>query len=214
MGDGLLYHEDERDDQVVDAHDGVVDGYDGEADGGMDRLVELAERAGQELAALRAEVARDHERAAARERIIDRLHEDNQKLRAGERHLLLRPLLTDLQRLRHELLRTAAALPESFSVAQAAELLRSYAYNLELTLERGGIAVVTPEPGALFDPSTHRAASAVEAADPAHHGTVAEVVLDGYQDTLTDRIVAPATVRVHRWTPVPETDAAITIPSE
>lgn len=170
----------------------------------VDADQEWTERIGDELAALRAEVARDHERAAARERIIDRLHEDNQKLRAGERQLLLRPLLTDLQRLRHEMLRTAAGLPESFSGEQAAELLRSYAYNLELTLERGGIAVVAPVPGAAFDPSAQRAASAVDAADPSDDGTVAEVVLDGYHDTLTDRTVVPATVRVHRWTPVSE----------
>jgi molecular chaperone GrpE len=201
-------------DEPLDHDDQATDDHDDEATRELARLVELVAQAGQELVALRAEVARDHERAAARERIIDRLHDDNQKLRAGERHLLLRPLLTDLQRLRHELLRTAAALPESFSGEQAAELLRSYAYNLELTLERGGIAVVAPEPGATFDPSAQRAAGAVETADPAHDGTVAEVVLDGYHDTLTDRIVAPATVRVHRWTPVPETDAAMTIPFE
>lgn len=206
MGDAPSEHDDQTADQRVGEDAGAP------ADDPV-RLVELVERMGEELAALRAEVARDHERAAARERVIDRLHDDNQKLRAGERHLLLRPLLTDLQRLRHELLRTAAGLPESFSGARAADLLRSYADNLELTLERGGVAVVAPEPGAAFDPSTHRAAGAVETADPAQDATVAEVVLDGYQDTLTDRTVVPATVRVHRWTPVPETDA-ITIPSE
>lgn len=152
-----------------------------------------------ELAGLRTQVGREHERAAAREQIIDRLHAENQSLRAGERTLLLRPLLTDLQRLRHELMRQAGRLPEEFGGAQAADLLRSYAYNLELTLERGGIAVVVPEPGAVFDPSWHRAAGTVPVDEPALNGTVAEVTLDGYLDVESGRVVAAAEVRVHRW---------------
>jgi molecular chaperone GrpE len=163
-----------------------------------------------ELAELRAQVAREHDRAAAREQIIDRLHGDNQKLRSGERRLLLQPLLVDLRRLRHELLRSAAGLPEQFSGAQAAGLLRSYAYHLELTLERGGIAVLAPTPGQVLDPSAHRAVGAVPSEDEQLGGTVAEVILDGYLDVESGRVVAPAEVRVHRWTgpavrPAPET---------
>jgi molecular chaperone GrpE len=160
-----------------------------------------------ELAGLRAQVGREHDRAAAREQIIDRLHAENQSLRAGERQLLLRPLLTDLQRLRHELIRQADRLPAQFSAAQAAELLRSYAYNLELTLERGGIAVLLPEPGAAFDPSLHRAVGTVPVDDPGRNARVAEVVLDGYRDVESGRVVTPTEVRVHRWVP-PEPDAA------
>jgi molecular chaperone GrpE len=167
---------------------------------GTRELTELAEVIGRELAELRTQVAREHDRAAAREQIIDRLHDDNQRLRAGERQLLLRPLLTDLQRLRHEMLRTGGGLPEKFSGGQAAELLRSYAYNLELTLERGGIAVVTPAAGVAFDPALHRAAGTVAAGDPTQDATVAEVVLDGYHDVQSGRTVTPAAVRVSRWT--------------
>ena len=163
-----------------------------------------------ELAGLRAQAAREHDRAAAREQIIDRLHADNQSLRSGERRLLLQPLLVDLRRLRHQLLRSAAGLPEQFGRAQAAELLRSYADNLELTLERGGVAVVVPAPGEPLDPSAHRAVGAVPVDDPELTGTVAEVLLDGYVDVESGRVVAPAEVRVHRWTapavtPEPET---------
>ncbi|NBE84915.1 nucleotide exchange factor GrpE [Micromonospora rubida] len=170
---------------------------------GPDRLDELAQRLGDELAGLRAEVAREHHRAAAREQVIDRLHEENQRLRAGERLLLLRPLLTDLQRLRHDLLRTAAGLPAGFDTAAAADMLRSYAASLELTLERGGVTVLVPVPGAAFDPSTQRAAGTVPAVDPGQEGTVAEVVLDGYHDVEAGRTVVPAAVRVHRWLPDP-----------
>jgi molecular chaperone GrpE len=152
------------------------------------------------LAELRAEVARDHERAAAREHAIDRLHDENERLRAGERQLLLRPVLTDLQRLRHELLRAVDQLPELFSGQQAGELLRSYAYNLELTLERGGIEVVSPRAGEPLDPAAHRVTGTVPAAEAGQDATVAEVVLDGYRDVPADRVVSPAAVRVYRWT--------------
>jgi molecular chaperone GrpE len=178
--------------------------------GAADTLVEAAPSlatVAAELAGLRAEVARDHERAAAREHVIDRLHDENMRLRAGERQLLLRPVLTDLQRLRHELLRVGDQLPERYSGRQAAELLRSYAQNLELTLERGGVEVVSPRPGDAFDPAIHRVTGTVEAAEPGQDATVAEVVLDGYRDIQAGRVVLAAAVRVHRWTP-PEQPAS------
>jgi molecular chaperone GrpE len=166
-----------------------------------------------ELAGLRAQVGREHDRAAAREQIIDRLHAENQSLRAGERTLLLRPLLTDLQRLRHELMRQADRLPVEFSGPQAAGLLRSYAYNLELTLERGGIAVVVPDPGAPFDPSQHRAAGTVPVEVPELNATVAEVSLDGYFDVESGRVVTAAEVRVNRWVPTEVTPEPANTPS-
>ncbi|RAO13502.1 hypothetical protein ONO23_03715 [Micromonospora noduli] len=172
-----------------------------------DELAGLADRLTGELAGLRAEVARTQDRAAAREQVIDRLHEENQRLRAGERRLLLRPLLTDLQRLRHDLLRTAAGLPTTFDATAAAEMLRSYAANLELTLERGGISVLAPAVGATFDPSTQRATATEPARDPGQDGTVAAVVLDGYHDVETGRTAVPAAVRVHRWIPDPQPPA-------
>ncbi|MEU1684791.1 nucleotide exchange factor GrpE [Micromonospora sp. NPDC005707] len=170
-------------------------------------LVDVAERLGGELAGLRAEIARGQDRARAREQVIDRLHEENQRLRAGERLLLLRPLLTDLQRLRHDLLRTAAGLPPTFDAVAAADMLRTYAANLELTLERGGITVVAPAVGATFDPSTQRATATVPADDPGQDGRVADVVLDGYHDVEAGRTVVPAAVRVHRWTADPKPGA-------
>ncbi|MBL7258032.1 nucleotide exchange factor GrpE [Paractinoplanes lichenicola] len=166
-----------------------------------ERVAELTDLLGRELPELRLQITRAHERAAAREQIIERLHDENQKLRAGERQLLLRPLLTDLQRLRHDILQTVARLPEEFGAEQTAKLLHSYAYSLELTLERGSIVVVTPEPGSAFDPAAQRAMGTVPATGPEQDGTVAEVITDGYLDVQTGRTTAPSAVRVHRWTP-------------
>lgn len=159
-----------------------------------DALVEV-------LRAMQRDLAAGNERAAARERVIDRLHDENQRLRAGERQGLLRPVVTDLQRLRDDLLTQAGALPGDFTGEQAADLLRSYAHSVALTLERAGVVPVRPHVGEAFDSRLHRASGTVEAAEPAADATIAAILRDGYRDTVSDRILSPATVRVARWTP-------------
>ncbi|WP_412542643.1 nucleotide exchange factor GrpE [Longispora sp. K20-0274] len=138
--------------------------------------------------------------AAARERTIDRLHEENQRLRVGERQLLLRPVVTDLHRLRDDLLRQAGGLPEAVTREQTAALLASYVVSVEQTLERCGVRVLRAEPGEAYDPYRHRAVGTVPAGGPEGDGLVSEVLGDGYLDAVADRVVAPAAVRVARWT--------------
>lgn len=164
-----------------------------------DALV-LELRAG--LDRIHRELAEGNERAAARERVIDRLHEENQRMRMGERQLVLRPVLTDLQRLRNDLLREATAVPADLAPEKVADLLRSFAASVELTLERGGVLVVRPEPGAAVDPNLHRVVATVPGSVE-QDGTIAEVVSEGYRDALGNQVLAPAAVRVFR------TDAAV-----
>ena len=153
-----------------------------------------------ELRDMRLEMRGAGERAAARERIIDRLHEDNQRLRAGDRQLVLRPVLTDLQRLRNDLLRQADAVPGEMDGDAVGALLRSYAHSVELTLERGGVEVLHPAPGDRFDAARHRPQAVLPAPEPEADGTVADVLADGYFETTTDRVLTPAAVRLRRWT--------------
>jgi molecular chaperone GrpE len=150
------------------------------------------------------ELAQGNTRAAARERVIERLHEENQVLRAGERQSLLRPVVTDLYRLRDDLLKQAAGLPPDFGAERAAALLISYAQTVELALERTGVLAVRPTVGDPFDAGTHRASGVVPAAGPDADATVAEVLSDGYRDTVTERVLVPAAVRVARWSPAPD----------
>lgn len=156
------------------------------------------------LRQVRDELAAGNTRAAARERVIDRLHEENQQLKAGERQNLLRPVITDLYRLRDDLLKQAGGLPADFGAERAAALLVSYAQTVELALERAGVLPVRPDVGDGFDARMHRASGIVPAAEPDADATVAEVVCDGYRDTVSDRVLMPATVRVARWTPASE----------
>ncbi len=146
---------------------------------------------------------REHDRAAVREKVIDRLHEENERLRAGDRHLVLRPLLTDIQRTRHEMLRESARLPEQMTGRQVAEILRSFAYSLELSLQRGGVEIIVPPPGAAVDPVRHRITAMLSTSDQVLDATIATVAMDGYFDTVSDRVTTPAEVHVHRWIAAP-----------
>ncbi|MBU2668236.1 nucleotide exchange factor GrpE [Actinoplanes bogorensis] len=160
------------------------------------RLTEL----GAAVGALRQELRAADERSAGRDRMIERLHDDNQKLRAGERRMVLMPLLTDLQRLRNDLIRQAASVPAGVTADQVAGLLDSFAQSVELTLERGGVGAIRPVPGDRFDGTRHRPAAVLPASRPDEDGCIADVLSDGYLDTTSGRVLTPATVRVHRWT--------------
>lgn len=151
--------------------------------------------------ALERQVAEHHSRAAAREQVIDNLHAEVERRRAGEGNLLLRPVVTDLQNLREGLLREAETLPAELTSEQAAELLRSFALSVEQALERCGSVPIEVTAGDDFSPRSHRAVRRVAAEDARQDATVAAVVAGGYQATETGRVTTPARVHVYRWTP-------------
>lgn len=155
------------------------------------------------LAELAHRFASESERALARERVIDRQHEEIERLRATERADQLRPLITDLCRLRNGLLRQAATVPAE---PQAATLLESFAATVEEMLERCGVTVLPRDVGAAFTPSRQQVAAVVETDDPEVNGTVAEVVQDGYAEIDGGKVVLPARVGVHRYVTKEATD--------
>jgi molecular chaperone GrpE len=140
--------------------------------------------------------ARYHARAQQREGVIDRLQAELDLLRQGERRGLLRPMLTDLCRLRNDLLKQAATLPGDFDAARAADLLRSYAETIQLTLEGNGVIAFAPDSGDAFDPRMHRRVSGEATADQALAGRIAGVQREGYLDLESDSPIAPAEVTV------------------
>jgi molecular chaperone GrpE (heat shock protein) len=64
-------------------------------------LAELTSR----LAKVEGQLAEFHQRAAHRELVIDRLHEENQQLRGGLGRIILEPVVADLIRLYDQLSR-------------------------------------------------------------------------------------------------------------
>jgi molecular chaperone GrpE len=139
---------------------------------------------------------RYHDRAAQREGVIDYLRSELETLRRGERRGMLRPLLTEMCRLRNDLLRQAATLPPVYDAEQAAKLLASFAETVDLTLENNGVASYRPDEGDPFDPRRHRRLRGAESADPAQAGRIAQVLRDGYLDTESSSPVVPAEVTV------------------
>lgn len=99
-----------------------------------------------------SQVSREQDRAQAREGVIDRLHEELQRFRAGERRELLRPVVTDLRLLRDDLIGQSRAVPEAMTRDQVATLLTSYADSVALILERCGVVPIRPGLAASFDP--------------------------------------------------------------
>ncbi|GLZ42333.1 nucleotide exchange factor GrpE [Actinokineospora sp. NBRC 105648] len=154
-----------------------------------------------------AEQARGYQaRAAARERVIDNLHAEVERLRVGEQALLLRPLVIDLQKLRDDLLRQARGLPTDIGPEQVGALLESFALSVEQALERCGSVPVRPAVGDPFAPRAHRAVRALPAPSAAQDATVAEVVSDGYLDVAAERVTTAARVHVWRWEPPADQD--------
>jgi molecular chaperone GrpE len=144
------------------------------------------------------QVAREHDRAKAREAVIDRLHEENQRLRAGEAREFLRPVMADLRQLRDDLLGQARSVPETMSAGNVAVLLESYADSMVIILERYGVIAVSPQLRAPFDPRRHCAAGTTAAAEEELDGMIATVLSDGYEDAHAGTVIAPARVIVYR----------------
>jgi molecular chaperone GrpE (heat shock protein) len=150
---------------------------------------------------LSAQVAKEHLRAAARERTIDRLHEEVQQLRAGQARVLLRPAVSDLRRLHGDLIAQARSAPDGITRAQVAGLLESFADSAELALERCGVVVVRPAVGAVCDPRLHQAVEAVPTTSPDLDKTIVKIVSDGYAEIDTERTLAPARVVIYSLEP-------------
>jgi molecular chaperone GrpE len=140
---------------------------------------------------------RYHARAEQREGVIDYLRSELDVLKRGERRGLLRPLLTDMCRLRDDLLKQADTLPSDFDAAKAAVLLRSYAETIELTLESNGVVTYTPDSGDPFNPRMHRRTTGEPTADAALAGHIAGIRRDGYLDIEANTPIAPAEVTVY-----------------
>jgi len=157
-----------------------------------DELAGLAEVAGR-LGKLEGQLAEFHRRSAHRESVIDRLHEENQRLRSGMERIILEPVITDLIRLHDQLSREVRRLD---AAGEDALLLRSFADEIEQILDRSGIELFSASPGDPFERGRHRPLTVVACDDDARHNTVAEVVAAGFSERETGRVRRPVQVRV------------------
>jgi len=154
------------------------------SDGASDAVFRTEVR--QALAGMSARLDREHERAAHREAVIDRLHEENQRLRGGELQAMLEPVRAALYRLHDQARRESGRLaaPEGGAPpnpGQTALLLAAVADDVADALARLGVDRFTVEPGAPYDPARHRPVAVTAVTDPTRDGTVVTVQSDGFE---------------------------------
>lgn len=133
-----------------------------------------------------------------RERIIDRLHQENQQLRVGEIQQVVAPLLRDLVRLYDDLNQTARAYathPEVKieSVSKDIECFRDAVSDI---LYRQGIELYKVDEGTPFNPKEHKALGVVPTFDHAQDRTIARVIREGFR--TESRIVRILEAEVYR----------------
>jgi molecular chaperone GrpE len=156
----------------------------------------LASRLGK----VEEQLAEFHRRAAHREAVIDRLHEQNQRLSEGLGRAYLEPVIADLIRLYDQLNREVRRLEAS---GQDGKLLGSFADEVVQILDRCGVEAFTAEPGDPLERGRHRALAVVACDDESWHNTLAEVVTAGFADRETGRIRRPVQARVFQYSAAP-----------
>jgi molecular chaperone GrpE len=160
----------------------------------------------ERLKAIEDQLGEHGRRAAHREAVIDRLHAENQELRGGLRRTILDPAVGDLIRLFDALSREARRLQEQDSNAAAVSggLIRSFAGDVELILDRCGIEAFGGDLGDPYRTGEHHAVSVLATADPERDGTLAEVVAVGFREREHGRVRRPLQARFYRYQPAAE----------
>jgi len=158
----------------------------------------LADELTGRLEKIEAQLTEFHRRSAHRESVIDQLHEENQRLRAGMGRIILEPVVTDLIRLHDQLAREVRRLEAE---GQDYQLIWSFAEDVTQILERCGIEAFSAEPGDAFEGGRHRVLAVVPCDDESRHNTVAEVVAVGFAERDTGRIRRPVQARIHQYSP-------------
>lgn len=150
------------------------------------------------LAKVEGQLAEFHRRAAHREAVIDRLHEENQQLRGGLGRIILEPVVADLIRLYDQLSRESRRLDGS---GEGGQLMGSFAEDVAQILDRCGIEIFSAQPGDPFEPDRHKPLAVVACDDEARHNTVAEVLAAGFTERDSGRIRRPVQARFHQYMP-------------
>lgn len=127
-----------------------------------------------------------------REELLDRLHSENQRLRAGETAQVQAPVLREMIR-SYDLVLTLAR--EGSTAGPDLDLVGR---RLLDGLEQSGVRSLHPEGGEAFDAECHAAVERVDTPQPDLDMTVARTVRLGFKQD-GGRILRPADVAVRRY---------------
>jgi molecular chaperone GrpE (heat shock protein) len=151
------------------------------------------------LASQSAVIARFHERSAAQEEIITRLHDRVQTLQAGETRHLIKPVVGGLVALYGEILTQIRGIHRDLSRAETQELLEVLGVRVENTLATLGVEPYGAGVGDPFNPRRHQAIDVVTTDLPDQHQTVAAVLRPGFEDPTEPRPMFVAQVTVSKY---------------
>lgn len=167
---------------------------------GTAELRDMAER----LRLIEQQAGEFHRRSAHRESVIDRLHAENRELEGEVSRSALEPVAVDLLRLYDALSREAARLSGAASDPVVPVLLRQFAEDVELILDRCGFEPVTANVGDRLIVGEHAVSSVADTIDQGLDGTVAQVISTGMRDQATGRVRRPLKAQVYRFAGQPE----------
>jgi molecular chaperone GrpE (heat shock protein) len=125
--------------------------------------------------------------------LVDRLHAENQRLRAGELRAATLPLIRDLLRLHDDIGRLAQE-----DTGDGSRDLNVVKVSLLDALARNGVIASSPQSGESFDPKLHSASGILPADEEAADRTIAEVVRVGFH-WEDGQVVRAADVRVFKY---------------
>ncbi|SEH00148.1 GrpE protein [Nonomuraea solani] len=147
---------------------------------------------------LAEEIKAEHDRAAHREEIIDRLFEENQALRHGLLQEALTPVRAGLYRLHDLAGREAARLR---GAGQDGSLMEAIAAEVAEVLARTGAELLDVAPGDPYDAARHRATRT----EPGPPGRVVAVLAEGFHQG--ERVLRKADVAIGQAVQHREDDA-------
>lgn len=138
-----------------------------------------------------------------RERIVDRLHEENQELRSGELWQALAPVFRDLVRLYDDLELTTRRYESKteIEVKEVALDFQSFRDAVADVLYRHGVERYGATEGAPFNSKEHKALGVVATSDPSLDRAVACVVRSGFR--TESRVLRILEAEVFRFSATP-----------
>ena len=167
---------------------------------GSAELRDVAER----LRLIEQQASEFHRRSAHRESVIDRLHAENRELESAVGRFVLEPVAADLLRLYDALCREVARLSGAAPDPASPGLLRSFAEDVELILDRCGFEPITAAAGDPLMVGEHAVSSVTDTTDQGLDGTVAQVIATGMRDRATGKVRRPLKAQVYRFAGQPE----------
>lgn len=168
-------------------------------------IVLLQSLAGQ-LDKLAGSVEEANHLAQERERIIDRLHHENQQLRQGELQQAILPVFRDLMRLFDDLRQTARSYSSRTEIVpqQAIRDFECFAEMVTDILYRQGVERYEAREGQQFSSAEHRVLEAIPTDEEAKDRTLARCIRDGFRND--SRIIRLVEAEVYRYrSPAPTT---------